>query len=88
MKYRIKKILKALHLYNFMCRAFLPKRNFIVEPFVYLNKKDEVVKNEITNKIRWLEKYKINTHCIEFAESEFREYSKNKYEYYDAIWLF
>ena len=34
MKQLIKKVLKALGLYNGMCRTFLPKRKFIVEPFV------------------------------------------------------
>jgi len=82
------KWMKALGLYNVMCRTFLPKRRFIVEPFVYINKCGEIVSDEITNKVRWLEKFEIETQCIEFAESEFWKEAIKKYGFYDAIWLF
>ena len=88
MKYRIKKALKALGLYNVMCRTFLPKRRFIVEPFVYIDKRGGSARDEITDKIRWLEKFEIETQCIEFAESEFWKEARKKYGFYDAIWLF
>ena len=88
MKYRIKKALKALGLYNVMCRNFLPKRKFIVEPFVYIDKRGGIARDEITNKIHWLEKFEIETQCIEFAESEFWKEARNKYKFYDVIWLF
>lgn len=88
MKYHIKKALKALGLYNVMCRTFLPKRKFIVEPFVYIDKRDEIARGEITDKVRWLEKFEIETQCIEFAEYEFWKAARKKYGFYDAIWLF
>lgn len=88
MKRLIKKALKALGLYNVMCRIFLPKRKFIVEPFVYIDKRDGIVRGEITAKVRWLEKFEIETQCIEFAEYEFWKVARKKYCFYDAVWLF
>lgn len=88
MKYRIKKALKALGLYNVMCRTFLPKRKFIIEPFVYIGKYDEIVRGEITDKVRWLEKFETKAHCIEDAELEFWKEARVKYGFCDAIWLF
>ena len=88
MKYRIKKALKALGLYNVMCRTFLPKRKFIVEPFVYINERDGIARGKITDKVRWLEKFEFEAQCIEFAESEFWKEARKKYGFYDAIWLF
>lgn len=88
MRYQIKKMLKKLGLYNIMCRIFLPKRKFIVEPFVYINKNDEIVIGKITDKVRWLEKFEIETECIEFAESEFWKEARKKYSFYKSIWLF
>lgn len=88
MKYSIKKLLKTLGLYNFICRTFLPKRKFIIEPFVYLGESDEIVKGEITARVQWLEKFEISTYCIEFAELEFWKEARKKYEFYDAIWIF
>ena len=88
MKKLIKKALKALGLYNVMCRTFLPKRKFIVEPFVYIDNRGEIARDEITDKLRWLEQFEIETQCIEFAESEFWKEAKKKYDFYDAIWLF
>ena len=88
MKQFIKKVLKALGLYNVMCRIFLPKRKFVVEPFVYIDNRGVIARDEITGKVRWLEKFEIETQCIEFAESEFRKEARKKYDFYDAIWLF
>jgi len=88
MKYCIKKILKALNLYYIMCRIFLPKRKFIIQPFVYINKHNKIVKNEITDTIEWLENFEIETQCIEFAESAFWKEAKKKYSFYDTIWIF
>jgi len=88
MKKLIKKALKALGLYNVMCRTFLPKRKFIVEPFVYIDNRGEIARDEITDKLRWLEQFEIETQCIEFAESEFWKEARKKYDFYDAIWLF
>lgn len=88
MKSLIKAVKKAWHKYNVMCLIFLPKRKFIVEPFVYIDNHDRIAKGEITDKVRWLEKFEIETQCIEFAESEFWKEAKKKYEFYDAIWLF
>jgi hypothetical protein len=51
MKKLIKKALKALGLYNVMCRTFLPKRKFIIEPFVYIDNRGEIARDEITDKI-------------------------------------
>ena len=87
MKYCIKKALKALGLYNVMCRTFLPKRKFIVEPFVYIDKRDGIARGEITDKVRWLEKFEIEAHCVEDAESEFWKDARVKYGFCDAIWL-
>ena len=88
MKYHIKKALKALGLYNAMCRAFLCKRKFIVEPFVYIDKRDGIARGEITDKVRWLVKFEVKTQCIEFAEAEFWKEARIKYGFCDAIWLF
>jgi hypothetical protein len=88
MKYRIKKILKKLGIYSILCIIFLPKRKFIVEPFVYLNKSNEIVTGKITDKVRWLEKFEYETECEEFAEAEFWKIAKNKYTFYKSIWLF
>lgn len=88
MKYRIKKALKALCLYNVMCRTFLPKRKFIIEPFVYIDKYDGIARGEITDKVRWLEKFETEAHCIEDAELEFWQEARVKYGFCDAIWLF
>ncbi len=88
MKQLIKKVLKALGLYNVVCRTFLPKRKFIIEPFVYIDNHGEIARDEITDKLRWLEQFEIETQCIEFAESEFWKEAKKKYDFYDAIWLF
>lgn len=88
MKYNTKKILKMLGLYNVICRTFLPKRKFIIEPFVYIDKRDGIVRGEITDKIRWLEKFEIETQSIELAEYEFWKEARKKYGFYDAIWLF
>ena len=50
MKYRIKKALKSLGLYNVMCYTFLPKRKFIVEPFVYIDKHDGIVRGTLKSR--------------------------------------
>lgn len=84
----MKKLLKLLGLYNFMCRVFLSKRKFIIEPFVYIDAYDNIVRGSITNRVRWLEKFEIKTQCIEFAESEFWKEAKKKYPFYKYIWIF
>jgi len=87
MNYKIKKTFKKIGLYEFICRNFLQKRKFIIEPFVYVDKKGNITK-EITDIIRWLEKFEIETQCIEFAEAKFWEYARKKYAFHDAIWIF
>ena len=87
MKCYIKKLLKKLGWYNFFCRNFLSKREFIIEPFVYIDKNGNVSK-DITDTIRWLEKFYIETQCIEFAEKEFWKYAEEKYSFHQYSWIF
>lgn len=84
----IVKLLKAIGLYYIMCRIFLPKRKFIIEPFVYIDKHGEIARGEITDKVRWLEKFEVDAHCIEDAEYEFWKKYCVRNDFCDAIWLF
>jgi hypothetical protein len=63
----IRKI-KAFFIHIVKCRFYIYKRYFYITPFIYLDKNNNVVKDEITDKIKWLdEDYLIREYCSKRA---------------------
>jgi len=70
------------------CHFFLHKQYFHFTPFVYLNKDNNVVKGEISDKIKWLDKdYLIKDYCYEKAMKTAQDKVSKIYDGdLDAVW--
>lgn len=72
------------------CHFFLYKRYFHYTPFIYLDDDNNAVKDEITDKIKWLDKdYIIKDYCSEKAIKIARDKVSKIYKGdIDAVWFF
>jgi HSP20 family protein len=73
----IRKI-KAFFIHIVKCRFYIYKRYFYITPFIYLDKNNNVVKDEITDKIKWLdEDYSEGQLSIDVYETDKKIYIKS-----------
>jgi len=72
------------------CRFFLYKRYFHFQPFIYIDNNGNVVKGEVTDKMKWLDDdYIIKEYCLKRAMKIAQNKVSKKYKGdIDAVWFF